>query len=246
MIMLRWFIYYLILALSLGCATAQPTFAASEGLKPWVWQSSDCRNCAIEITPLDASAFNRDVYMFIHGITSRKTELLELYQADGQDYNLLAHMAVGILGQESHFFESERYKLKENLPALVTLAKKIKAFAENEKDVSVNSRGPTQIKVVPQKIAEHYNIKPDDLRDPEKAAIATMGFLLESLKELRTRIRVQKLDYISESRIVDYLPYIYFGASGRLVKRTATPETNIYVKEMKRYMSYFKIYEKPE
>lgn len=246
--MLRATLYILIFALSVGCATAQPAWGSSstQGFQPWTWQSSNCQNCELQITPIDASEFNHDVYIFIHGLTSRKTELLDLYQSNGQDYNLLAHMAVGILGQESQFFQSERYKIKESLPALVTLAKRIRSFGRDDKDITVNSRGPTQIKVIPQKIAERYNIKPSDLRDPEKAAIATMGFLIESLKELRTRIRVHKLDYINESNLVDYLPYIYFGASGRLAKRTATPETNIYVKEMKRYMSYFKIYEKAE
>lgn len=236
----------LFIILLTGCVTTQAgSVTHLENYKPWAWKSSECQNCQIEISPLKASAFNNDVYAFIYGLTSRKTELLELYQASGQDYNLLAHMAMGILGQESKFFESERYKIKENLPVLVTLAKRIRSFGGDDKEVSVNSRGPTQIKVIPRKIAERYNIDPSDLRNPEKAAIATMGFLIESLKELRTRIRVNKLD-ITEDQIVDYLPYIYFGAAGRLTKRTATPDTNIYVQEMKRYMSLFKIYEKPE
>ncbi|MEQ1723382.1 MAG: hypothetical protein ABL930_09420 [Pseudobdellovibrio sp.] len=235
---------FLILLLSISfCANAD---LAQEGYIPWHWQASACANCALQIVPIVASDYNHDVYVFLNSLTSHKTELLELYKINGQDYNLLAWMAVGILGQESQFFRSERYKIKESVPLLITLAKKIKAFSEGDKNISANSRGPTQIKVVPKSIAEFYNIKASDLSDPEKSAIATMGFLIESLKELRTRIRVHNLDYISESNIVDYLPYIYFGASGRLTVRTATPETNIYVKEMKRNMSYFKVYEKSE
>jgi hypothetical protein len=196
------------------------------------------------LTPLRPELKTAKVIAFLNALSSHKAELRALYRVSGAEYNLLAHMAVGILGRESQFFQSRRYMVKENLPWAVHLTKVIQIYLEgSDRPVSPNSRGPTQIKIVPAKIADYYGITENDLFLPENAAVATMGFLIEALAELKRRVVVNHLDFVTPETYVDYLPYIYFGATRLLISGQATPERNIYVRDMKRYMSWVSVEE---
>lgn len=208
----------------------------------WTQGSSYCFDCAIKVVATNPLLLKNDVYYFLSTLGDVKSELQDLYGIHGQEYNLLAQMAVGILGRESMFFNSARYKLKESVPSLVALAKGVVALSKGRESNS-NSRGPTQIKIVPIKIQERYGIQAGDLQDPRKAAISTMGFLINSLQELRKQVRVKKLTFITKDKIVDYLPYIYFGAARAIYNKTAKPEANAYVQEMKKYMKWVQVYE---
>jgi hypothetical protein len=215
--------------------------------KEWKWQESQCHNCPIAIITNRDFLHTEEVTAFIRAIESNKTELLSLYNVDGQEYNLLAHMAIGILGRESTFFTGTRYKIKEAAPGLVRFLKTIKwLWSGGSASVNNNSRGPTQIKIIPKKIAEYYQITSEDLGIPENAARATMGFLIESLQELKRRVVINKLTEVTPATYADYLPYIYFGSSRKLINHTATPESNNYIVEMKRWMGEVVIYELPE
>lgn len=217
----------------------------SNGYKAWEWRKSDCADCDMVMLAVHPTLRTEKVRDFVTALSAHKAELQSIYKIHGEEYNLLAHMAVGILGRESEFFTSNRYRLKEAFPGMVSLAKVIQLFlAGSDKKASPNSRGPTQIKVIPEKIADRYNIETDDLGTPEYAAVATMGFLIEALSELKNRIRVNNLDHINADNYVDYLPYIYFGSSRALVNKTATPEKNLYVQAMKKYMTWVEVYQK--
>ncbi len=152
-------------------------------------------------------------------------------------------MAVGILGRESRFYESPRYRFKEAFPWAVHVMKIMRAAATGAA-VDLNSRGPTQIKIVPKRIASQYGVTVDNLHKPENAALATMGYLIEALTELKSRVKHQHLDYINESNYVDYLPYIYFGSTRRLINGDAHPQSNLYVSEMKKFMTWIELYER--
>ena len=217
----------------------------NNGYVPWEWQKSTCTNCEVFLLPTRDEVRTEKVRLFIQALAAHKAELQELYGVDGREYNLLAHMSVGILGRESLFFPSRRYRLKEAMPWAVRLAKILEIYIEgSNKKPSDNSRGPTQIKIVPTKVADRYGIEPDNLYIPENAAIATVGYLIEALGELKRRIVTNKLDFITPANYVDYLPYIYFGGTRALVQKTATPESNGYVRDMKRYMSWIEVYER--
>jgi hypothetical protein len=97
--------------------------------------------------------------------------------------------------------------------------------------------------VVPEKIAKAYGIVPGNLKVPENAALATMGFLIEALQELKNRARKGQLEFITPDTYVDYLPYIYFGRAKALMNRTARPDQNSYVRDMKKYMGWVDLYE---
>ncbi len=218
------------------------SFIESLGYQPWVWGQSDCSDCSIMILPLKYSMHTNEVMEFANTIAKEKRNLLQIYHSDSQEYNLLAVMAMGILGRESVFFQSPRYKIKESAPWLIQIAKYANYYIHDKK-VLPNSRGPTQIKIVPALIEKFYGITPDNIHEPKNAALATMGFLIEALRELKQRAYNRHLEFISAETYVDYLPYIYFGGARQLIKRTATPEKNIYIRDMKKYISRVQIYE---
>lgn len=222
-----------------------------EGYQRWNWLQSDCTDCPLFILPRDWRMENRKVYEFIRTLESHKSELLRIYGSSPQEYNLLAHMAVGILGRESDLFTSTRYHLKESAQWGVSSLKHslrvvLSALTDSPVRISsLNSRGPTQIKIVPAKIAEAFDVSPSSLNRPEHAALATMGYLIEALAELKRRVVLNDLDHVNAGNYVDYLPYIYFGSRRQLLNREATPDQNLYIQDMRRYMYDVEIYEGP-
>lgn len=217
----------------------------NNGYTQWEWLRNDCNDCEVFFLPIHSEVRTEKVRLFIRALSAHKAELQEMYQVSGPEYNLLAHMSVGILGRETLFFTSKRYRLKEMMPWAVHLAKIIEIYIQgSNRQVTDNSRGPTQIKIVPAKVADRYGINPDNLYIPENAAIATMGYLIEALGELKRRIVVNNLGFINQQNYVDYLPYIYFGRTKALVQKVATPASNSYVQDMKRYMTWIEVYER--
>lgn len=218
-----------------------------QGYLPWEFGQSHCQTCEVAFVTVQPELQDWQVQAFIQALSAHKPDLQILYRIDGQEYNLLAHMAVGILGRESHFFHSRRYQVKEDFPWAVRTLKIMSAYLHGKKaGPSASSRGPTQIKVVPERVENFYHIQEEDLCIPENAALATMGFLIEALQELKQRVVQSHLTEINPSNYVDYLPYIYFGASRALVEKRATPEKNIYVRDMKKYMSWVEVYERSD
>lgn len=218
-------------------------FAQKTTYTKWEWQKNTCQDCGIHFQVKKEDLENKKTVEFLQTLAQQKKTIIGLYKSDPQEYNLLAHMAYGILGNESEYFKSFRYLIKRNSQLAITTAKKIDAHLHGEDDIEANSKGPTQIKKVPTKIAEHYKITEKDLWKPFNAAVSTMGYLIEALKELKQRKKNNNWDFVTPSTYVDYLPYLYFGGVKKLINRTATPETNIYVKNMKKNMLRIKIYE---
>lgn len=217
---------------------------AAAGFEKWVWLQSKCDDCEIAILSEKAQLHSKESQAFLLALRDRKAEIKQLYGVSDQEYNLLAQIAIGILGRESEFFTNTRYWAKEHLPGAVWI---VKWFLSCQTGVApdLDSRGPTQIKVVPQPIEETYGIRPETLYIPENAALATIGFLIESLTELKNRVEINDLDFVTPETYADYLPYIYFGGTKKLINHTATPDTNIYVRDMKKYMSWIEIYQRP-
>lgn len=168
---------------------------------------------------------------FLKKLADEKSELMKMYGLDNDEYNDLTKLAFGILGNESQFGSSKRYFIKESLPFAVSLAK------GNMFDTSQNSRGPTQIKSVPKKIQEKYGVKKETLKDPANAAVATLGFLAEALQELKGKEKLARengLEINSLNRM-NYVHYIYMGRSAQVTSGTATPDQNIYFRQIKKY-----------
>lgn len=239
--------------------------AVAENALEWSWGSSSCQDCGLKIqilSPEDNQAFmpedkieileivpkstilQHNVRLFVEAIENEKANIIRIYGSDPQEYNLLANMAIGILGNESEFFMSTRYFLKRRGHLAITAIKKAHELWDSNYKASPNSSGPTQIKVVPKLIAEHYGVTQATMRKwPAHAAFATMGYLIEALRELKQRAANGNLTFITPETYVDYLPYLYFGRVELMKSGKAEPHKNKYIIKMKHYMQWVRLYE---
>jgi hypothetical protein len=176
---------------------------------------------------------------FVSALDDEKKNLMEMYNLDNDEYNNLAQLSFGILGNESEFGMGNKYVVKENAQTGVTILKSLKG------NNSTNSRGLTQIKEVPKKIIDEYGIKIDDLKSPRSAAIATMGVLAQKLQSLK---RIEHLhSAITPENRMDYVLYLYYGNAKEIKQNTATPDLNNYVQNVKKYSeNYLELYQTKE
>lgn len=173
----------------------------------------------------DSSRRNEVSMRFVNALSREKARLMKLYNLDNDEYNELAKLAFGILGNESDYGRSFKYHVKESVPFVVALLK------GNGLDTSRNSRGLTQMKRIPTLVAREYGISKSELGGPENAAIATMGFLADALVELKAKARHNQS--INSDNQYDYLHYIYMGKAREITEGTATPEKNIYLRQIR-------------
>lgn len=230
----------------------QKSVLEASGFEKWNWRASserdsqrrNCADCQLYLLPVNTQLESASVYAYLQALENEKATILKLYPSSPREYNFLAQLSVGILGRESLFFRAKRYFLKEYFQPGVNFAKLMRKYMGFTKGVSArNSRGPTQIKDIPKKIADHYKVNSDNLYVPQNAAVATMGYLIEALKDLKYIAGHESFNHIQPSNYADYLPYIYFGSRKAILAKTATPEQNLYVKDMKRYMNFVEVYE---
>lgn len=156
---------------------------------------------------------------YVQSLEKEKARLMEIYKLENDEYNLLAEFAYGVLSPETNFGKSWTYRFKEMLPYIVSLRK------GNGLDTSENSRGPTQIKDIPELISKHYGIEKSELNDPEKAAIATLGKSAEFLIQIRNR--ADQHPGITEETLQNYMYYLYQGRRSEIINKTATPNFSI-------------------
>lgn len=230
----------------LALIISQNTLAISE----WTWRNrGQCWNCRIIIEIKDRAIDTENVQKFITALMANKQSILSLYpnynnkQDLSDKYNLLAQMAIGILGNESKFFESYKYKIKESMPFAISAMKEVQKMINEDYKVTPNSRGPTQIKFIPTKYVEYFKLNASNLNQPENAAIATMGVLFEKLHQLEFYAEKFNLKEVNVETIVDYLPYFYYGNGKAVINRTAEPHRNEYVIQLKKNMSMVHLFE---
>jgi hypothetical protein len=94
-----------------------------QGFQSWKWLESSCDDCQIMLVPNSDEVQTIQVRRFIQALAVNKIELQKMYNVSGEEYTLLAQMSVGILGRETRFGESARYKVKEAIPWAVSLGK---------------------------------------------------------------------------------------------------------------------------
>lgn len=201
--------------------------------------------------------YSVQVVQFLLALKKHKPVLMRHYELRSDTYNKLATMAYAIYGVESKFGTHWKYSFKENNQGLVS---SLKSTLLGQSKNATNSRGLTQIKDIPDSIEKLYpTITPNTLRQPEAAAVTTIGFLVETLKMLRSLRDNQashgvkpgdvNLSYMTNVNIFDYIPYVYSGRmayifNGPYGANGATVKDNLYIQEMKRHMKSFFIMEK--
>lgn len=172
---------------------------------------------------------------FVATLQNEKSQLMALLNIDNDDYNLLAEFSYGVLSPETNYGTSLKYKLKEQIPTIVAILK------GKGLDTSANSRGLTQIKRIPKAVLEAYGIDKADLKEARYAAIVTLAFSADLLRELRNMSYLHPA--INEENIQDYLYYLYNGRHSEIRKATATPEKNISIRKIKSAIAHLFIEE---
>lgn len=169
---------------------------------------------------------------------NKKSLMIDL-GINGDVYNNIALLSLGIAQQESKFGDSSKFKLKNEVTQDIGKALTL--------DKSYNSKGLHQIKYdglnidVKQKLAD-YGITKSNLDDPSKSAIAQIIIMANAYKyEIPQLLKVNpNIDPY------DMLLYLNQGKRKELTNKTATPEQNNYIQNVKRNMRNFELKQKNE
>ncbi|MES2965366.1 MAG: hypothetical protein V4760_15895 [Bdellovibrionota bacterium] len=159
---------------------------------------------------------------FLQPLEKQKRNLMSIFQLSDGEYNRLAVLAYAIAIQETKLGRSMKYAMKENTQFVVTWMKEFDAWLDGGDYTGSNSRGPTQIKSVPALVTKYYGIEERDLKDLGNSAIATLGFLAQTHKEMTARAKDrERFHFINSESIYDYTLYGYFGGLRRVLRRAA-------------------------
>lgn len=212
----------------------------------------------IKINITNSNGRSTDSVPFVKALEDEKKKLMELFNLSNDDYNDLASVAYGIMGNESDFGRSKKYWIKEHDQGDVILAKAAKRLfnGQNPFDKSVlnTSRGFTQIKELPDGAwrKAYPGISKETLGDPKNSAVSTIAYLVGAVKSLKSIARENANDprkvRITKENLVDYLGYIYQGRRGALKSADdpANADFNTYVQNLRKHMSYIEIAQKIE
>jgi hypothetical protein len=169
---------------------------------------------------------------------NKKSLMIDL-GINGDIYNNLSLLSLGIAQQESKFGDSSKFKLKNEV------TQDVGKFLAN--DSSYNSKGLHQIKYdglninVKQKLAD-YGITKSNLDDPSKSAIAQIIIMANAYKyEIPQLLKINpNIDPY------DMLLYLNQGKRRELTNKTATHEQNDYIQNVKRNIRNFELKQKNE
>ncbi len=218
------------------------------------FSSTDTKPAKIDIKIVNQTGNTQQAKEFVKALEDEKAKLMGIYKLSNDEYNDLATLAYGILGNESEFGNSTRLKVKENAQFAVIMARFVRDG--NVEEAKNTSRGLTQIKFLPGgAFKQHYaEVTKENLMNPRNSAVATMGYLAEAARQMRQIAIDNKSDTsklrITRENMMDYMGYLYQGNKRSLsstdVSRQATPEFNGYYRNLQRHMSYIEISQKIE
>lgn len=177
-----------------------------------------------------------EVANMTQAIVNNKQKLMKELKINGDVYNELAKLTLGLAGQESKYGTSFKFKAKTELIQDI-----LKNIIGNK---SYNSKGLTQIKYdglndEVKKIFKEYNITKENLNQGDKAALAQI-ILLSHMYNNELPAYRKNIDEMGISDI-DALLYLNQGKRKELINKTATPEKNTYIQSVKKFAEDFKI-----
>jgi hypothetical protein len=208
---------------------------------------------AIDIRIIDPSGQTKASIPFVKALEDEKPKLMKLFNLSNDEYNDLASLSYGIMGNESDFGRSKRYWIKEHDQGDVIIAKAAKRLIKGknpfDKSVLNTSRGFTQIKELPEGAwrKAYPEINKTTLGDPKNAAVSTIAYLAGAVRTLRNIAAENEKDprkvRITKENMIDYLGYIYQGRKGALksVDDPANADFNTYVQSLRKHMNYIEI-----
>lgn len=182
---------------------------------------------------------NDNAKQMTKSLEDNKKSLMINLGINGDVYNNLSLLSLGIAQQETKFGDSKLFGLKTELTQDVG-----KIITGN---TSYNSKGLHQIKYdslnseVKQKLAD-YGITKDELDNPSKSAIAQIIIMANAYKYeipqlLKTNPNIDPYDM---------LLYLNQGKKGEITNKTATPEKNNYIRNVRRNMRNFELKQENE
>lgn len=186
------------------------------------------------------STYNGNVLRFVNSISVNKQALQRRFNLSSDEYNRLAELAVGIAEQESKYGTSKRYKAKSYMPDWLI------STIKGNKNAS-RSRGMSQIKIggdnpEMQGIYKQLGVNESSINNPETSAIATIARLAYMYN---SEVKGRNFNGVGNKPIDPYdaLLYKYMGRSQELFNKTATPNLNNYIKNVKNYSKNFEFLE---
>ena len=178
--------------------------------------------------------YDGNVIAYANILMNGKKELLERFNLDSYTYDKLAQLAMGIAQQETKFNTSKRKMIKDYTPDFL-----LNMVRGN----SNRSRGATQIKLKGdneemQKIYSDFNITDDNIDSMDKSALATISRLAHIYN---TEVRGRHFKGKDDRNVSPYdaLLYKWMGRNSELRNKTATPEENNYISNVKEYIKNF-------
>lgn len=184
---------------------------------------------------------NRKAYA--SSIVNNKKALQQRFNLTSDEYNHLAELALGIAEQESKFGTANRYKIKDWIPDwMMDTAKYI--YRGNS---GARSRGYTQIKNKSdneelRKIYNELGIDDESIKSADKSAIATIARLAYIYNN---EVRGRNFKTADGNNLNPYhaLMYKWLGKNNELKNKTATPNENIYIRNVNKYSRNFDMYD---
>lgn len=182
---------------------------------------------------------NKSAKEMAKSLEVNKQNLMKDLRINGDVYNNLALLSLGIAGQETKFGDSLKYGLKTELTQDIA-----KTLTGN---TSYNSKGLHQIKYdglnsdVKSQL-EKYGIKKNDLDNPGKSAIAQLIIMAHTYNnELPQLLKINP-----KLSPYDMLLYLNQGKRNDIIEGTATPDKNNYITNVKNMIKNFSLKEKNE
>ncbi len=185
------------------------------------WGSSSF--APIHFVALPPLALNDRTMQFLNTLEIEKGELMDYFGLTNQDYNKIALIGAGILGNESEFYTSWRYFVKSFLPTPALGF--IRAVLRRENMSSPRSHGGVQMKVMPDSVREVFDVwaRTEDLRKPQVSAVAVVIFLHNARLQVLRMARQAGNTRINAGNVWDYVPYIYMGSGRKIANLLAIP-----------------------
>jgi hypothetical protein len=197
---------------------------------------------------------------YMISIQDNKSQLMNHLGLTNDEYNEIAKIAFGVLGTETEFGTDKFFKFKESGLGQITIdylkgnylkgnsiggISTVPAIPLSLLGIkSLNSRGPTQIKNAKQFKPKSLKLPADfDITTPRGSALATMLALAskyKSFKNIESKHRA-----ITDRNRMDYLYYLYTGASKQIHSQSASVSQNAAVTKVKEYAKSIEIYQEP-
>jgi hypothetical protein len=176
----------------------------------------------VAIPPL---APNTRTKQFLETLELQKGALMDYFGLSNQEYNKIALMGLGILGNESEFFTNWRYHVKSFLPDAALGF--IRGILRGENMNSPRSHGGIQMKEMPDSVRQVFDAwaTNGDLRRPEISAVAVVIFMHNARLQLLRMARTANNNRINATNVWDYVPYIYMGSGRKITGLLALPAT---------------------